>query len=105
MIDQQDGDGWIVPATVTATLLDDPACAAAAYEATAALCGEHAQPPWPVWVNAARFGLTDPILHIIAQACFATDPVACRATFRNWDLAVRRQIFAGFRTARTADDG
>ena len=33
---------------------------------------------------------------------FAVDPVACRATFRNWDYPVRRQIFAGFRTARDA---
>lgn len=42
---------------------------------------------------------------ILRGGSFATDPVACRATFRNWDLAIRRQIFAGFRTARTADDG
>jgi iron(II)-dependent oxidoreductase len=33
---------------------------------------------------------------------FAVGPVACRATFRNWDYPVRRQIFAGFRTARDA---
>jgi iron(II)-dependent oxidoreductase len=31
------------------------------------------------------------------------DPVACRGTFRNWDYPVRRQIFCGFRTARTAE--
>ena len=30
---------------------------------------------------------------------WATDPAAVRTTFRNWDLPVRRQIFAGFRTA------
>jgi gamma-glutamyl hercynylcysteine S-oxide synthase len=36
---------------------------------------------------------------------FSADPVACRATFRNWDYPVRRQIFAGFRTARDADLG
>ncbi|MFD2121805.1 SUMF1/EgtB/PvdO family nonheme iron enzyme [Streptomyces cirratus] len=35
-----------------------------------------------------------------AGGSFAVDPVACRGTFRNWDLPVRRQIFAGFRTAR-----
>jgi hypothetical protein len=28
--------------------------------------------------------------------------VACRGTFRNWDYPIRRQIFSGFRTARTA---
>jgi iron(II)-dependent oxidoreductase len=33
---------------------------------------------------------------------FATDQVACRSTFRNWDYPIRRQIFAGFRTARDA---
>jgi len=27
--------------------------------------------------------------------------VACRGTFRNWDYPIRRQIFAGFRTARS----
>ena len=31
---------------------------------------------------------------------FGTDPSAVRGTFRNWDLPVRRQIFAGFRCAR-----
>ena len=30
----------------------------------------------------------------------AADRVACRGTFRNWDYPIRRQIFAGFRTAR-----
>ncbi|MBB4912421.1 ergothioneine biosynthesis protein EgtB [Actinophytocola algeriensis] len=33
---------------------------------------------------------------------FGTDPVAGRATFRNWDHPIRRQIFAGFRCARDA---
>jgi iron(II)-dependent oxidoreductase len=27
--------------------------------------------------------------------------VACRGTFRNWDYPIRRQIFSGFRTARS----
>jgi iron(II)-dependent oxidoreductase len=31
---------------------------------------------------------------------FGTDEVAARGTFRNWDHPVRRQIFAGLRTAR-----
>jgi iron(II)-dependent oxidoreductase len=34
---------------------------------------------------------------------FGVAPVACRGTFRNWDYPIRRQIFAGFRTARDAD--
>lgn len=33
---------------------------------------------------------------------WATHPSVGRATFRNWDLPIRRQIFAGFRTARDA---
>jgi iron(II)-dependent oxidoreductase len=33
---------------------------------------------------------------------FGTDPAAARATFRNWDHPIRRQIFAGFRCARDA---
>ncbi|MFI0235975.1 ergothioneine biosynthesis protein EgtB [Streptomyces sp. NPDC016845] len=40
---------------------------------------------------------------VLRGGSFAVDPVACRGTFRNWDLPVRRQIFAGFRTARDAD--
>ncbi len=39
---------------------------------------------------------------VLRGGSFAVDPVACRATFRNWDYPVRRQIFAGFRTARSA---
>ncbi|WP_052866712.1 ergothioneine biosynthesis protein EgtB [Streptomyces niger] len=39
---------------------------------------------------------------VLRGGSFAVDPVACRGTFRNWDHPVRRQIFAGFRTARDA---
>ncbi|MGW1840029.1 ergothioneine biosynthesis protein EgtB [Streptomyces sp. BBFR2] len=42
---------------------------------------------------------------VLRGGSFAVDPVACRGTFRNWDLPVRRQIFAGFRTARDAAPG
>ncbi|GAB2818242.1 ergothioneine biosynthesis protein EgtB [Streptomyces daliensis] len=42
---------------------------------------------------------------VLRGGSFGTDAVACRGTFRNWDHAVRRQIFAGFRTARTATEG
>jgi len=39
---------------------------------------------------------------VLRGGSFGVDPVACRGTFRNWDYPVRRQIFAGFRTARDA---
>ena len=39
---------------------------------------------------------------VLRGGSFAVAPVACRGTFRNWDLPVRRQIFSGFRTARDA---
>lgn len=37
---------------------------------------------------------------VLRGGSFATDSSAARATFRNWDHPVRRQIFAGFRCAR-----
>ncbi len=37
---------------------------------------------------------------VLRGGSWATDPLAVRTTFRNWDYPVRRQIFAGFRTAR-----
>jgi iron(II)-dependent oxidoreductase len=39
---------------------------------------------------------------VLRGGSWATDPTACRTTFRNWDLPVRRQIFVGFRCARDA---
>ncbi|MDH6575143.1 ergothioneine biosynthesis protein EgtB [Kitasatospora sp. MAP5-34] len=44
-----------------------------------------------------------PEYKVLRGGCFAVAPVACRGTFRNWDYPIRRQIFAGFRTARTVD--
>ncbi|WP_461156629.1 ergothioneine biosynthesis protein EgtB [Saccharopolyspora tripterygii] len=38
---------------------------------------------------------------VLRGGSFGTDRAACRGTFRNWDLPIRRQIFAGFRCART----
>ncbi|ONH26770.1 ergothioneine biosynthesis protein EgtB [Pseudofrankia asymbiotica] len=38
---------------------------------------------------------------VLRGGSWATDPSAVRATFRNWDHPIRRQIFAGFRLART----
>ncbi len=40
---------------------------------------------------------------VLRGGAFAADPVACRGTFRNWDYPVRRQIFAGLRTARDGE--
>ncbi|MGW2208834.1 ergothioneine biosynthesis protein EgtB [Streptomyces sp. NPDC001781] len=42
-----------------------------------------------------------PEYKVMRGGSFAVDPVACRGTFRNWDYPIRRQIFAGFRTARS----
>ncbi|MGH9222857.1 MAG: ergothioneine biosynthesis protein EgtB [Acidimicrobiales bacterium] len=39
---------------------------------------------------------------VLRGGSWATDPVAVRTTFRNWDFPIRRQIFAGFRCARSA---
>ena len=39
---------------------------------------------------------------VLRGGSWATDPLVCRNTFRNWDYPIRRQIFAGFRTARNA---
>lgn len=37
---------------------------------------------------------------VLRGGSFGTDTSAVRATFRNWDHPIRRQIFAGFRCAR-----
>ena len=39
---------------------------------------------------------------VLRGGSWATGAVVCRGTFRNWDLPIRRQIFAGFRCARDA---
>ncbi len=39
---------------------------------------------------------------VLRGGSFGTDSAACRGTFRNWDLPIRRQIFSGFRCARSA---
>ncbi|GAA3846251.1 ergothioneine biosynthesis protein EgtB [Sphaerisporangium flaviroseum] len=39
---------------------------------------------------------------VLRGGSWATHPTAVRTTFRNWDFPTRRQIFAGFRCARTA---
>ncbi|MFD9323295.1 ergothioneine biosynthesis glutamate--cysteine ligase EgtA [Streptomyces sp. NPDC060053] len=76
MIDAQPGDdGWIVPLALTTALFDDPEAAESVYRAVKPLA-ERAQPlpaPHnPLWIDAARYGLTDPELHEVAVACFTT---------------------------------
>jgi len=43
-----------------------------------------------------------PDYKVLRGGSWATSPLAVRSTFRNWDYPVRRQIFAGFRCARSA---
>jgi iron(II)-dependent oxidoreductase len=57
--------------------------------------------PYPEY-SLAFFG---PDYKVLRGGSFGTDAVAARGTFRNWDYPVRRQIFAGFRTARDATPG
>jgi gamma-glutamyl hercynylcysteine S-oxide synthase len=44
-----------------------------------------------------------PEYKVLRGGWFAVDLVACLGTFRNWDHPIRRQIFSGFRTARSQD--
>jgi iron(II)-dependent oxidoreductase len=39
---------------------------------------------------------------VLRGGSWGTDAAAVRATFRNWDFPIRRQIFAGFRCAKDA---
>jgi iron(II)-dependent oxidoreductase len=54
--------------------------------------------PYPEY-SEAHFGKGYKVLR---GGSWATQPLAARNTFRNWDLPQRRQIFAGFRCARDA---
>ncbi|MGW2563973.1 ergothioneine biosynthesis glutamate--cysteine ligase EgtA [Streptomyces sp. NPDC001514] len=75
MIDAQSGEnGWIVPLAVTMALFDDPEAAETAYRTVkplAEVAGELPAPRNPLWLGAARDGLTDPELHCAAVTCFA----------------------------------
>jgi iron(II)-dependent oxidoreductase len=55
--------------------------------------------PYPEY-SKAFFG---PDYKILRGGSWATDKSASRATFRNWDYPIRRQIFSGFRCARDSD--
>ncbi|MET7485329.1 ergothioneine biosynthesis glutamate--cysteine ligase EgtA [Streptomyces sp. NPDC005538] len=75
MIDAQPGDdGWIVPLAVTTALFDDPEAAETAYRAVKPLAERSLglpAPHNPLWIDAARYGLSDPELHEVALVCFA----------------------------------
>lgn len=45
----------------------------------------------------------DGAYRVLRGGSWATSPLAVRNSFRNWDFPIRRQIFAGFRCARSAD--
>ncbi|HEX6682743.1 MAG TPA: glutamate-cysteine ligase family protein [Candidatus Limnocylindrales bacterium] len=66
MIDAQDGDDWLVPATVVGALLDDRQASDRAVEIAASLpAPEHRDD----WIAAARHGLSRPDLARAAEAC------------------------------------
>ncbi|MFJ5609994.1 ergothioneine biosynthesis glutamate--cysteine ligase EgtA [Streptomyces sp. NPDC093221] len=71
MTDAQDGDDWIVPTVLTATLLDDPVAAEAAHAATEPLCEDgDPMPSEEMWRRAARVGPADPVIGEAVRACF-----------------------------------
>lgn len=41
---------------------------------------------------------------VLRGGSWATHPLAIRGSFRNWDYPIRRQIFSGFRCARTPEE-
>jgi len=56
--------------------------------------------PWPYREYSEVFFGSE--YKVLRGGSWATHPSAMRATFRNWDYPIRRQIFAGFRCARDA---
>jgi iron(II)-dependent oxidoreductase len=42
-----------------------------------------------------------PGYRVLRGGSWATRPAVARGTFRNWDYPIRRQIFTGFRCARS----
>lgn len=102
MTDAQDGDDWIVPTTLAATLLDDPVAAEDAWAATEPLCTDGGPlPPDSVWRRAARVGLADPELAEAARSCFTA---AESALARSGASPALRRAVSDF-AARYADRG
>ncbi|SCG70171.1 glutamate-cysteine ligase family protein [Micromonospora inositola] len=88
MIDQQPGDGWIVPVAVVSALLDDPTAAE-----TAAAATEHLRSPLRRhrdWLTSAREGLADRELAGAALACFTAAADALQR--RGASAEVRRTV-------------
>jgi glutamate--cysteine ligase len=84
MIDQQQGDGWIVPVALVAALADDPVAADAAMAATEQVwCGTRMPAQRAAetgdagpWLRAARCGPGDPVLAKAITDCFAVADAA-----------------------------
>ncbi|GGO95955.1 ergothioneine biosynthesis glutamate--cysteine ligase EgtA [Wenjunlia tyrosinilytica] len=78
MIDAQPGDdGWIVPLAVVTALFDDEEAALTAETVAGSLITPGARAPRnPLWIRAARDGLTDPQLRQAAEACFTAAAAA-----------------------------
>ncbi|GAA4985862.1 ergothioneine biosynthesis protein EgtB [Kineococcus glutinatus] len=59
--------------------------------------------PWPGFRAMLYADYSEPFFgggyRVLRGGAWATDPVAVRPSFRNWDLPVRRQIFCGLRLA------
>ena len=89
---------WPALAAVTATLLDEPAAAERAAEATAPVAGR--------WDRAARMGLADPALHAAARRCLAAAldhvPAGLRAEVAALAALVDRGASPGDAVLRTA---
>jgi ergothioneine biosynthesis glutamate--cysteine ligase EgtA len=78
---------WPALAAVTATLLDDPAAAALAAEASAPVAG--------AWTRAARDGLADPALRLAAAGCLSAAVDAVPAALRPEVTALAELVAAG----------
>ncbi|MFI8288144.1 ergothioneine biosynthesis glutamate--cysteine ligase EgtA [Streptomyces sp. ms191] len=97
MVDAQPGaDGWIVPVAVTTALFEDPQAAESVYRAVKPLAeyaGTRPAPRNPLWLAAARDGLTDPELHAAALVAF---PAALEALPRIGASTAVQDAVAGF---------
>ncbi|MFI9272854.1 ergothioneine biosynthesis glutamate--cysteine ligase EgtA [Kitasatospora sp. NPDC052896] len=109
MIDAQPGDGWQVPAALTAALFADPKAADAALEALEPLTAAAAEPGprGAAWARAATRAVDDPVLRRAALGCFAAADAALPGLGADERLRVAVAEFAERYTARgrcPADD-